>query len=217
MKRDVSVFLLILFMLVTSAAATAESVRRDSGGGDDSRRAQLMMRQLSQAKAQLEADNARMAGELKALQAKVTGLESELGKTSKTLVKSKSSNQQLVTRVKDDNRKMQLLMEKYRNSVQLLRMEKANVNLLKLAVEERNQWIDKCKASNESMYQVNSELVDRYQNKGFWQELAQSDPLTGLGDVKMEVIAEDYRYRLDDLQVAKFKPANDTAGTGDGQ
>lgn len=208
MNIRVNTLLVSLLLVGLSANVPAESVRRDSAGGDPARRAQLMMRQLSQAKAQLEAENAKLSAENQALKDQLGKLEKDLNKTSRSLRKSKASNSNLVARVKGDNSKMLALMEKYRNSVQLLRMEKANVGHLKMAVKERNVWIDKCRANNESMYKVNKELIDRYQNKGFWQELTQADPLTGIGDVKMEVIAEDYRYKLEDLQVADFKGQN---------
>jgi hypothetical protein len=52
--------------------------------------------------------------------------------------KTMASNEKLVARVREDNQKMLALMKKYRDSMQLLRMEKANVELLKLAVEKRN-------------------------------------------------------------------------------
>lgn len=201
-----SKMMIVILLVLQVTVASAESVRRDGdSGGNDARKAQLLMRQLAQAKSQLEAENANMAAEVQALQAQVRELEAELGEKAKSLKTSRASNDKLLERVNDDKRKLQLLMEKYRDTVQLLRVERANVGHLKLAVQERNEWIDKCKANNDSMYQVNLELVDRYRNKGFWQELTQAEPLTGMGDVKMEVIAEEYRYRLEDLQVANFE------------
>ena len=193
----------VLLSLFTSAGF-AES-RRDTGSQDPMRKAQLMMRQLSQAKAQLEAENARLGGELKTAQQKLGELEGKLEKTSSRLTQSKADGQKLAARVRNDHEKMQNLIEKYRNTVQLLRMEKANVAHLTNAVQERNDWVDKCKANNESLYEASLELVDRYQNKGVWEEVTQAEPFTGLGDVKVEVIADEYRYRLEDLQVPRFR------------
>lgn len=204
--------IIVLSLLLIAGFNTqlgAES-RRDgaAGGQDPMRKAQLMMRQLSQAKAKLEAENARLKGEMQTMQAELEKLEANLSRTKGKLGKSQANTNKLTARVKNDHEKMRNLMDKYRNTVQLLRMEKANVAHLSNAVTERNEWIDKCKANNDSLYDFNLELVDRYQNKSLWHQLAQADPLTGLGDVKLEVIAEEYRYRLEDLQMANFESAN---------
>ena len=205
MNKRSAGFLLILFMFSFAGQLAAEARREGSGGQDPMRKAQLMMRQLSQEKAQLEAENTGLNTEIKDLHARVKELERDLSKTSSKLGKSRASNEKLVGRVRNDNEKMRGMIEKYRNVVQLLRMEKANVAHLTNAIQERNDWIDMCKVNNDKLYDINLELVDSYQNKSIWQELAQADPLTGLGDVKLEVIAEEYRYRLEDLQVATFK------------
>jgi hypothetical protein len=202
MRKSVLVSIL---MLCLAGNLSAESVRRDGGGSDADQRTQLMLRQLTQAKARLEADNGKLAAEVQSLKEKLASAEKELGHTNNNLDKTMASNDKLVARGREDNQKMLALMEKYRDSVQLLRMEKANVELLKLAVDERNSWIDKCKANNEALYKLNLELVDRYQNKGLWQALTEAEPFTGISSVHLENIADDYRYKLEDLQVARFR------------
>lgn len=201
--RLFSLLLVIVAGWMFATAAQAER-RDDARGADPVKKAQYMLRQLSQQKAQLEAENARLSGELDDLKKQLADLESGLNKTKKTLSKSQDSNDRLVKRVKDDHEKMQALMEKYRDTVQLLRMEKANVAHLTSAVTERNGWIDRCKANNHELIAINNELVGRYQNKGVWDALKQSEPLLGISDARLEVIAEDYKYRIEDLQVVNF-------------
>jgi hypothetical protein len=55
------------------------------------------------------------------------------------------------------------------------------------------------------LYKLNLELVDRYQNKALWQALTEAEPFTGISSVHLENIADDYRYKLEDLQVARFR------------
>lgn len=204
----------VALMGLLSANAQAERREADSRGADPVKKAQYMLRQLSQQKAQLEADNARLSTEVAELKKTLGKVESDLDSTKKTLNKSKASNSRLVDRVKDDSEKFQVLKDKYRETVQLLRTEKANVVHLTNAVTERNEWIDHCSSNNHDLIAINNELVDRYQNKGVWDAVKQSDPLLGISDVKLEVIAEDYRYRIEDLQVVNFDKQNQTSVQG---
>jgi len=201
-------YAILLFVgaaLITLGQVRADGVRREAGSADAARKAQFLLRQLSQEKAELKSENASLAASLKALQTERDTLQSSLEQLRRKLERSQASNDRLVQRVSSDTQKMRELLEKYRNTRRLLAMEQSNVALLKSAVTERNGWIDRCRTNNETLYRISQELVDRYRNKSVWQSLKQAEPLTGLADVRLEVIAEDYRYRIDDLQVADFQ------------
>ncbi len=201
-RTAVAIFYFGTILLATQAVAES---RRESGGDDAVRKAQYMLRQLSQEKTKLQAENAKVAGERDALQEKVEKLEKNLIRKGKQLKRAGANNDKLVDRVKNDNDKMRALIEKFRTTAGRLRVEKTNVALLTNAVEERNHWIDTCKANNDNLYKVDMELVGRYKGKGMWQVLKQDEPFTGVNKVKLEVVAQDYEYRIEDLQVANFK------------
>lgn len=198
---------LVIGVVLFAGNLHAETVRRDTGGGDTVRKAQYMLRQLSQENTQLKSEKARLASDVEALNEKMKKLEKGL---NAQLDASRASNDRLTARVGEDSEKIRALIEKYRDAVDLLRMEKANVAHLKNAVIERNHWIGVCKKNNGSLMDLNTELVHKFENKGLWQTLSQADPLTGIGEVKVEVIADDYIYRIEDLQVADFKEGKRT-------
>jgi len=204
-RTAVAIFYFGAILLATQAVAEG---RRVSGGDDAVRKAQYMLRQLSQEKTELQAENARIAGERDALQEKIEKLDKNLARKGKQLDRASANNDKLVDRVKSDNDKMRALIEKLRTTVRMLRVEKTNVALLTNAVEERNHWIDTCKANNDSLYKVNMELVDRYEGKGIWQALKQAEPFTGINGVELEVVAQNYEYRIEDLQVANFEASD---------
>jgi predicted RNase H-like nuclease (RuvC/YqgF family) len=202
----ISIAAVALVLTLTGAySGTAAAEARRDAGGDAVRKAQLMMRQLMQEKSRLEAENARLSGELEAAREELARQEKDL---SRQLQASRASNAKLSDRVRSDHERMQELMDRYNTTLQMLRVEQQNVVLLRNAVEERNQWIDTCKSNNDALFATNMELVEKYRDKGFLKMLSQTDPLTGIGDVQLEVVAEDYRYRLEDLQVTDFDPAS---------
>jgi chromosome segregation ATPase len=199
----------VLVLVLTGVQAHAEA-RREAGGDQATQKLQYMLRQLSDEKASLQAENAKLSAELAEASRKLARAEKDYSVASNRLQQSRAANEGLVSRVKGDFEKHQDLLEQHRQSLQELRVEKKNVALLKSAVEERDMWIDRCKANNDELSRVNLDLVDRYRDKGFWQVLKQSDPLTGIGKVRLETIADDYRYRIEDLQVTRYE---DNAGT----
>lgn len=197
-------FFVLLLMLVSTAGA--ETARRDDGD-NALRKAQYMLRQLSQEKADLQAENARVNDELQALQKRFDELQGKLDKAEHHLDKSRNTNEQLAGRIRRDNEKMAEVQKKYLKSIQTLQASKRDNQLLVSAVEERNQWIEVCRGRNEEMYQANRELLDRYENKGVWEAARQREPLTGIPRVQLENEIQEFRFRLEDLQVSRFEPA----------
>lgn len=206
--------LLALLVVLVPLQSSAETVRRDAGGaaGGDAalRKAQYMLRELNQEKTELEARNAELGKELAELQADLEKAGQQKKKTEAKLKRSEGNNDQLVARVKQDREKMQQMVDKYRETAMALRDARQDNALLTNAVKERNHWMDTCQEKNEQMYEANMELLERYKNKGLWRSLSQAEPLTGLGEIAVENVVEEYQFRLEDLTVnrPRFTTAN---------
>lgn len=56
---------------------------------------------------------------------------------------------------------------------------------------------------NMKLYSLNVELLDRYKKKGVWDAMLQQEPVTGLKDVRMQALVQEYRDKLDQLKVDK--------------
>lgn len=198
-------FISMLLLLALSCTAAAETTRRETGD-NALRKAEYMLRQLSQEKADLQAENANLGGKLQELQKKFDELQAKFTGTEQHLDRARASNEQLVSRIGRDNERMTELMEKYHDTVKTLQASKQDNQLLINAVAERNDWMQVCRERNEGLYKANLDLLQRYQNKGVLEALKQRDKLTGLTSVKVENEVQEYRFRLEDLQVSKFEP-----------
>jgi chromosome segregation ATPase len=188
--------LLPVLMLVGTGPVNAEA--RREGGEDVLRKAQYMIRQLSQEKTELQKQVAE-------LQAKVDELKKQQDATDAHLEKSQHSNQQLVERVRSDSEKFKTLLERYRDTVKTLRQSNTDNQYLVRAVQEREQWITVCRDRNQGLFAANSDLLARYKKAA----TRFSEPITGISTVSVENEAQDYRFKLEDLQVTQFKPAED--------
>jgi len=201
--------LLCVSVLSTSAGNVMAEARRDAAGAaDPMRKMQYMLRQLSQEKSSLEAENGKLKIDLKKETEDKEKLQTKLKKFEKKLDKSKDNNLKLVSRVKQDNERMKEMIAKYREIVQKLQTANRDNQLLVNAVSERNQWIDQCQSKNSKMYTLNIELLERYRNKDFSDEVLEKEAFTGLVAVELENQEQEYKFRLDDLQTSRFVPEN---------
>ena len=81
-------------------------------------------------------------------------------------------------------------MDRYREKLNELHAAQFRLDYLETAVNERNQWIETCKAGNDDRYTVNGDL------------LAGTEP--GLARLRTETVVDDYRYKLDTLRMPEF-------------
>ena len=188
-----------LVLVSVSAMEVSAEVRREGGGEQASRKAQYMIRQLHNEKQELQAKLAELQGKFDRLQA-------EHDRTKASLEKSSANNDKLVSRVKNNIEQYKELADKYREAVSILRKANQDNQYMVRAVQEREQWISDCSVRNEELFEANNDLLSKY------GEVASADPnpFTGIGIVEVETEVQEYRFRLEDLQVTKFKPVVDT-------
>ncbi len=203
--RSLCLFLWVAVAILQAPPAFAE--RREPSAADSMRRAQLMIRKLSLEKEDLQAQNMALAKRLKDLEAASASLDAELKKLRGKLDGQQDRNRELVARIKEDADKYRELLDKYREVAELLRKAMSDNRLLVQAVQERERWVDQCRDQNEKMFQVNVELLERYRNKSVADVLEEKEPLFGFGRVELENQVQEYRFRLEDLQVTPFQSA----------
>ncbi|VAX10535.1 hypothetical protein MNBD_GAMMA25-270 [hydrothermal vent metagenome] len=196
-------FIIFCTCLIVTGNVAAEA-RRDAGAADPMRKMQYMLRQLSQEKSKLEAENGKFKIDLKTEAEEKEKLQAKLEKLNKKLDKSKDNNLKLVSRVKQDNERMKEMIARYRETVNKLQTANRDNQLLVNAVSERNQWIDQCQSKNSGMYTINIELMQRYRNKDFSDDALEKEAFTGLVAVELENQEQEYKFRLSDLQTPKF-------------
>ena len=149
-------------------------------------RIQRMLRQVSQERDALQAENARLKIEIEELNRKHTGIKKS---SDSALAKSRESIAAL-------NADMQQAMQN-------LRRTESEKNLLQETVVSQAQQIETCESHNVKLLQVNHDLLGQYEKKGFFDSLMQREPIIGLKGVELENIVQDYQDRLDRLVFRK--------------
>lgn len=178
---------------------------------------------LETQKSALEAEKTALLKDKAKLQGEKTALEGRLKKTEETLkplqplpAKLKrceagtetlqNAKAGLETQlVESRNREREAIQSRQDVIIQAQAIEDDN-RLLLDAVKEREVWISACGKRNQDLLKAGREAVARYREKGFWDQVADAEPITGIGKVRTEDAAQAYRYKIEHLKAAPFQP-----------
>ncbi len=184
------------------------------------KRLKLQLRQLQQEhgsaqEAQAKADQARQQAEqaLKAAQGQLQGAKAATGSTSRQVA---ALNQEL-TAIKDERTRLLAQVEQLTRQVaeqtQTLQTQQAGLvrgqafeAKLQQAVTANGNLGNSVKqltAQNAQLYQLGTELLQQYENKGLVQVLGNAEPFVQTARVTLENLKETYQDKLD---AARAKP-----------
>lgn len=119
---------------------------------------------------------------------------------SKLAAKEKSSAQ-LGSKLALYNEKYSELQTRYLDLLNLLRQQQSDNEALDVALANQKARFEQCRDHNLELYTINSEILGKYENKGFWDVLHASEPMTGLKQVEVENIIQNYRFQNEDQLV----------------
>lgn len=204
-------FIVLCFGMIWGVdTATAEPKTND--GSAAIRKAQGIIRQLSQEKTALEAEKTALLTEKTAQDAKLGSLEEAVkklqplqGEVERYKSGLESVRNNLEAQLDQERQRQQTLLQKHNDVVAKAKEIHADNQLLIQAVQEREQWIEQCGSRNKELHTAYLDILSKYKDKGLWQQLAELDPLTGIGKVETETAVEDYRYKLKQLKITPFQ------------
>jgi len=120
--------------------------------------------------------------QLEASTAKITDLEGKVKALDGRLSESEAQGRQLSAQATDLGQKLQQQRE---------------------IIGRQAQTVQACDDKNAKLYQLTGELMTRYQRKGVWDSLLQEEPFTGIKDVEIQGVLQEYRDKADGLKIEK--------------
>lgn len=198
---------IVTVMLCLIGTATQAQTQRS--GNADARVAQ-QLQQLANEKIALQAENNKLKQELEQVKAqlqKSASTTKELEGRNRALQAASNTraggDQQTEAQLERTRSQLQELVTKFRETAQTLRdveMDRATAKS-QLAAKEREFKV--CVDRNAALYELNDEVLDRMEDRGFWSQLAEREPFTRLKRTQLENLIDDYRYRVEELRVEK--------------
>jgi hypothetical protein len=102
---------------------------------------------------------------------------------------------------------MQELVGRFRETITAMRGIETERNQLQQQVAAGQSAFDRCAETNYALYQINSEVLDRYAHQGAFSYFERSEPFTRLKRTQIDNLVLEYRQRADELQVKKTAAA----------
>lgn len=197
-----------MFVLVAlaSTASTAQEARRSSG--DASARLQQQVQQLASERTALQSENARLKEQLAKLEkdAKAFATEKEslsrrAGTAESKVTRAEAGSKSASSRLEATESRLNEIVGKYKELAEQLRKVETERNDLARQAAADGQGFKVCAQKNVQLAGIANEALDRYEKKGCFGALAQAEPFTGLKRIEVENAVEEYRQKIDGLQV----------------
>lgn len=152
-------------------------------------KAQYMLRKATAEKAEVVRERDDLKKELATLKKEMEG---KLAKQKKQGKKSDAKLAALREQYKD-------LRERFEGMALALQDQKNTGASLTQTLQNREANLKVCADNNQKLYDVNQELLVKYQEKGFWSVFKKKEPFTQLEKVAVENMIQDYDNQIEDL------------------
>jgi hypothetical protein len=161
-------------------------------------KSQYMLRQISAEKAELEKKNKDITSQLEAAKAELAKKDALITSTQKLLVATEDRNKQQVDALQSQKQQTLQQEQELKRSNALVAHQKSNIET-RLDMQKQNFGL--CLQNNHKLYEINRELLGKYENKGFSAILKQKDPFVARQQVEVENLVQEYQYRNEDALV----------------
>lgn len=214
MRLLVSLF--VIFSLL-APLAHADAERRASREREQLRRVQSHLQQAQAQLSALEQEKARMARNLTEAEKARDAARGRLGRLNRDLAQERQQRETLrkdldLLRQESAELKSQLDQTRTRLTETQAILAETQVRLRETDVDKhalegvkarQEREIALCEDKNRMLYQVGRDLMARYENKDFEDVLKQREPFTGIKQVEIENLLEEYRDKLDEQKIIK--------------
>lgn len=197
-----------LFVVAIAAALPASGQTQRSGGGGASPQIMQQYQQLAAERTTLKADNERLKkeaddakAELAALRKERDALKAGAGGANAELEKLKNASASSEQALAETRRKLEEVVARFKEVATTLRTVETERTLMQQELAKTSSEFDTCVVRNAGMYDLNSEVLTRWEHEGFFARLARSDDFTRLKRTQLENLVDDYRARAAALKV----------------
>jgi chromosome segregation ATPase len=205
----------LLLMASTAALAQQDANKQASREREMLRRAQAAQKQAEDAKAVLEQEKSKLDAEAKAAKAQAAKTAGAVARERKraddlqvsldAMTKERSGLQKDkeafgVRLAETEVRLKETLTELARTRASLAEREKELAGVQQVAAQQARS-IRVCEDKNLKLYGVAIEVIGKHRDQGVWDAVKRKEPFTGLRQVEVENLLEEYRDRASEARV----------------
>lgn len=192
--------------LLDSQPACAQTERSGSGGVN----AQLYQdyQQAVSERSRLRSENDKLKGDLDAANRQLAALKKQLAAaqagvaSSQAQIAAAQTGQATATKNLETLRaNAQQLVERFRETIATLKGVEVDRAQLQRDLTGSRAAFDRCTLANYDLYQVDNEVLNRYQHQGAFSYMARSEPFTRIERTRIDNAVLEYRERAEALRV----------------
>jgi predicted RNase H-like nuclease (RuvC/YqgF family) len=200
----------VTLALLGPAAAIAQTAR-PAPGGAPSAQAMQQLQQLATERTTLQAEVSRLKGELEAARKERDSLKVAQGAAAQAAQRSRGAEAELVRmqgekarvdgELAREKQRVEELVARFRETVESMREVENDRAARTLSLAQRDQELKIAQERNTKLHALAVEMIDKFEDQGFWSSLARREPFTKLKRVELENLADGYRGAVDDQRL----------------
>jgi len=207
LSHSLRISIVLPMAILTMLSAHAQTQRSGSG---ETQKFMQQYQQLAAEKTALQAQQAQTKKDLDAAQAELAAVKKERDALKSRVGGSAAQFAQLAAGKEAAEKSLEQL--KQRTTELVARFREMAVNFkeveadrakLQNELKERSLAFDKCVEDNLGLFEVNSEILDRYEHVGVFTRIGTADPFTKIARTRIENLVDEYRARALELRAAK--------------
>jgi len=178
-----------------------------SGGGGETQRIIQQYQQLAAEKTSLETQVASLKHDLDAARTELgtvkkerDALRSRSAATGAGIAEATAAREAAEKSAEQTKERMNELVTHFRETANDLKEVETDREQLRGQLRERSAAYDKCAVDNLSLYEINGQLLERYERVGLLTRVSASEPFTRITRNRIENLVDGYRARALELR-----------------
>lgn len=196
--------------LCAAAAPAPAQIQRSGGAAGESQKIMQQYQQLAGEKAALQSQVAQMKKDLDeakstlaAVKKERDALKSQVGSAAAATAQSVAAKQATEKSLDQYKQRMTELVARFKETATNLKEVESDRTKLQNDLRERSSAYDKCAEDNLGLFEINGDLLDRYEHVGLFTKVSASEPFTKITRTRIENLVDEYRARALELRVKK--------------
>jgi hypothetical protein len=214
-----------LVMSVSLAAlligATPAHAQTQRSGGGESQRIMQQYQQVSAEKAALQAQIAQMKKDLDAAKSELTQVTKERdalkaraagssAAAAQQVAQAAASKEAIEKSLEANKQRTTELVDRFKLTIGALKGVELDRDELRRDLDALHVKYNQCAENNEQLYEISSEVLDRYAHVGFFTKAAAAEPFTRIEHAKIDNLVVETHQHAEELRLKKAAPAAPT-------
>jgi hypothetical protein len=133
-------------------------------------------------------------------------LKANAGGSAAAIAQAASDKQTAEQNLAQSKQRMTELVDRFRDTLKNLKETETDRGIARKELAERNAAFDVCAEKNFQLYDINREILDRYEHVGLFTKASAVEPFTRVTRTRIENLVDEYRTRAEELRVKKRTP-----------